>query len=76
MNVSEKTEEALRNIINRDKGARGIGVDNAYYNFRSPLFLTGERTLKDESLNNRFVVLVMSEDDRQEDKMEDVTRMK
>jgi len=76
MHVAEKTEEELRNIANRDKGARGIGVDNVYYNFRAPLFITWERTFKDESLNNRFVVLVMSKNDRQEWAMEDVTRMK
>lgn len=61
LNVGEKAEESCRNGINRDKGARGIGWDNAYYNFRAPLFFTWERTFKDESLNNRLAVIILSE---------------
>lgn len=60
--VYEKVEESLRNVINKDSWWRGLGMDNAAYHFRSPLFITGERTFKDESLNNRLMVLVMSED--------------
>lgn len=62
--VNEKVEESIRNIINKDKWWRGIWAENAYYNFRSPLFFTGERTFKDESLNNRMVAIVISESHR------------
>lgn len=63
MSVKEQVEEQVRNIINKDTWARWVGVDNIHYNFRSPLFILWERTFKDESLNNRVVVLVMSKED-------------
>lgn len=55
--VSLKTEELIRNIINRDVWGRWLGNWNIYYNYRSPLFITWERTFKEESLNNRVVVV-------------------
>lgn len=56
--VGETTEELLRNIVNRDKASRGSLDTNVDFNLRSPLFVVGERTFKDESLNNRFVCVV------------------
>ena len=61
LSVNEKVEESCRNFINRDHGARGMGWENAYYNFRAPLFFTWERTFKDESLNNRLAIIILSE---------------
>ena len=57
--VNPKTEETLRNIINRNKGWRWIANWNLFYNFCSWLFVTWERTFKDFSLNNRFVILTI-----------------
>jgi len=60
--VNERTEELLRNIVNRDKVARW-GLDQNYeFYFRSPLWINWERTLKNESLNNRFCSFVMSKE--------------
>lgn len=58
--VSPATEELLRNVVNRDKAARGSLDGNTRWNFRSPLWVNGERTFKDESLNNRFCGFIMS----------------
>lgn len=74
-NVNERVEESVRNIINRDKWGRWMWAENAHYNFRAPLFFTGERTFKDESLNNRMVAVVISEKYRVEwwyDKIPDI----
>lgn len=60
--VSPYTEELLRNIVNRDKAARGTLDWTVWRNFRSPLWVNGERTFKDESLNNRFCGFIMSSD--------------
>lgn len=54
------TEELLRNIVNRDKAARGWLEWNTWWRFRSPLRVNWERTFKDESLNNRFCSFIMS----------------
>ena len=54
------TEELLRNIVNRDKAARGWLDWNTWWRFRSPLRVNWERTFKDESLNNRFCSFIMS----------------
>lgn len=54
------TEELLRNIVNRDKAARGWIEWNTWWKFRSPLRVNWERTFKDESLNNRFCSFIMS----------------
>lgn len=59
--VSAQTEELLRNIVNRDKGARWMMDDNLWRTFSSPLRVNGERTFKEESLNNRFCTFIMSQ---------------
>lgn len=58
--VGPTTEELLRNIVNRDKAARGWLEWNTWWEFRSPLWVNWERTFKDESLNNRFCSFIMS----------------
>ena len=58
--VGPTTEELLRNIVNRDKAARGWLEWNTWWEFRSPLWVNWERTFKDESLNNRFCSYIMS----------------
>lgn len=58
--VGPTTEELLRNIVNRDKAARGWLEWNTWWAFRSPLWVNWERTFKDESLNNRFCSFIMS----------------
>ena len=58
--VGPGTEELLRNIVNRDKAARGWLDGNTWWRFRSPLRVNWERTFKDESLNNRFCSFIMS----------------
>lgn len=58
--VSPTTEELLRNVVNRDKAARWTIDWNTWWNFRSPLRVNGERTFKDESLNNRFCGFIMT----------------
>lgn len=58
--VGPATEELLRNIVNRDKAARGWIDGNTWWEFRSPLWVNWERTFKDESLNNRFCSFIMS----------------
>ena len=58
--VWPSTEELLRNIVNRDKAARGWLEGNTWWSFRSPLWVNWERTFKDESLNNRFCSFIMS----------------
>jgi len=58
--VGPATEELLRNIVNRDKAARGWLEWNTWWAFRSPLWVNWERTFKDESLNNRFCSFIMS----------------
>ena len=55
--VSIKAEELLRNIINRDRGWRWLGNGNAFYDYKAPLFITWERVFREESLNNRFVII-------------------
>lgn len=60
--VWPQTEELLRNIVNRDKAARGTLDWTVRWNFRSPLWVNGERTFKDESLNNRFCWFIMEQD--------------
>lgn len=59
--VSAQTEELLRNIVNRDKTARWTLTDNVWRNLSSPLWVNWERTFKDESLNNRFCIFMMSQ---------------
>lgn len=59
--VWASTEELLRNVVNRDKAARWWIEWNTWWNFRSPLRVNGERTFKDESLNNRFCSFIMSQ---------------
>lgn len=58
--VWEATEELLRNIVNRDLASRGLLEGNVDFPLRSPLFVVGERTFKDESLNNRFCSIISS----------------
>ena len=58
--VWEGTEELLRNIVNRDLASRGMLDGNVDFPLRSPLFVVGERTFKDESLNNRFCSIISS----------------
>lgn len=58
--VWETTEELLRNVINRDKASRWLLDDNIEFNLSSPLFIVWERALKDESLNNRFMTVVIN----------------
>ena len=60
--VSAWTEELLRNVVNRDRWARGTLDWNIWRSFRSPLWVNGERTFKEESLNNRFCSFIMSQD--------------
>lgn len=74
--VNERVEECVRNIINKDKWWRGIGSENAHYNFRAPLFFTWERTFKDESLNNRMLAVIISEKDWQKDWFEKIQNIK
>lgn len=57
--VSETAEELLRNVVNKDKASRWMLDDNIEFNLHSPLFIVWERALKDESLNNRFVIVVV-----------------
>lgn len=59
--VWTSTEELLRNIVNRDKAARGMLDWNVWFEFRSPIWVNWERTFKDESLNNRFCAFIMSQ---------------
>lgn len=60
-NIQERCEEILRNVLNHNKGWRWTNTGtNVFYDFRSPIFALGERTFKDESINNRFLTLVMS----------------
>lgn len=60
-NVQERCEDILRNVLNHNKWWRGTNTGtNVFYDFRSPIFALGERTFKDESINNRFLTLVMS----------------
>lgn len=59
--VSSRTEEAIRNIINRETWERWlISGKNQAYKLRSPVFTVWERTYKDESLNNRAVAIVLN----------------
>jgi hypothetical protein len=58
--VSPYTEELVRNVVNRDIAARGSLDKNIEFNLRAPVFCVGERSFKDESLNNRFVICVTS----------------
>lgn len=58
--VSPYTEELVRNVVNRDIAARGALEKNIEFNLRAPVFCVGERSFKDESLNNRFVICVTS----------------
>ena len=60
--VSAWTEELLRNVVNRDRWARGTLDWNIWRSFRSPLWVNWERTFKEESLNNRFCSFIMSQD--------------
>jgi len=57
--VSSRSEQLLRNIINRWKWARGVWQWNLFYDYKSPLLITGERSFRDESLNNRFLTIYM-----------------
>ncbi len=59
--VSPATEELLRNVVNRDRWARGTLDGNIRRSFRSPLWVNWERTFKEESLNNRFCSFIMSQ---------------
>lgn len=60
-NIQERCEEILRNVLNHNKWWRGTNTGtNVFYDFRSPIFALWERTFKDESINNRFLTLVMS----------------
>ena len=61
--VWSATEELLRNIVNRDKAGRGMPWWNVWWDLRSPLRVNWERTFKDESLNNRFCIFIMSTKD-------------
>lgn len=61
--ISSVCEENLRLIINRNTGARGTTNGNLRYVFRSPLFITWERTFKEESLNNRVAVITNTKQD-------------
>lgn len=74
--VSEKTEESLRNIVNRDKWGRGYWTENVNYLFRSFLITTGERTLKDESLNNRMANIIMSKKNWKKDAKDKIDNIK
>ena len=58
--VWEQTEELLRNIVNHDKASRWHYDQNIEFNLYSPLMVVWERTFKDESLNNRFVTVVIN----------------
>jgi len=58
--VWEQTEELLRNIVNHDKASRWHYDQNIEFNLFSPLLVVWERTFKDESLNNRFVTVVIN----------------
>lgn len=58
--VWEQTEELLRNIVNHDKASRWHYDQNIEFNLFSPLMVVWERTFKDESLNNRFVTVVIN----------------
>lgn len=58
--VWPQTEELLRNVVNRDKAARWDLWWNTRWIFRSPIWVNGERTFKDESLNNRFCTFIMT----------------
>ena len=61
-NIQERCEEILRNVLNHNKWGRGTNTGtNVFYDFRSPVFALWERTFKDESINNRFLTLVMSD---------------
>lgn len=60
-NIQERCEEILRNVLNHNKGWRWTSTwSNVFYDFRAPIFALWERTFKDESINNRFLTIVMS----------------
>ena len=58
--VWEQTEELLRNIVNRDRASRWHYDQNIEFNLLSNIMVVWERTFKDESLNNRFVTVVIN----------------
>lgn len=55
--VWESTEELVRNIVNRDTAARWYSEQNVEFSLRSPILIVWERAFKDESLNNRFLIV-------------------
>lgn len=57
--MSVRTEEIIRNIINHDEWAMGTPWQTLVYKLRSMVFWLWERTFKDESINNRFIMLVL-----------------
>lgn len=64
--VGESTEELVRNIVNRDTAARWYSENNIEFSLRSPILIVWERAFKDESLNNRFLIVASSRKHRQE----------
>jgi hypothetical protein len=58
-NVRPEVEELTRNALNHDVGAVGTPGRNFEFHFHSPLLVCGERMFKDESINNRFMIIVM-----------------
>lgn len=67
--VQDRCEDLIRNIINKDTWARGTsGGKNIQYKYKSPILAVGERTFKDESINNRFLILPMEKSQKMAEK--------
>ncbi len=59
--VKKDTVEIIRNVINRESGARGTIGRTVNYAFKAPLMCVGESLTKGESINNRMCILALRE---------------
>jgi hypothetical protein len=74
--IAHRVEELLRNILNRECWSMWTSWDSVIYQYRSPLLVTGERTFSQESINNRFVTVVMDRKSWKEWWFENLGRIK
>lgn len=58
--INPLSEELIRNIANRNRASRWEIDGNIQFPLRSPVFIVWERTFKGESINNRFVTIMIA----------------